>query len=69
LLDLHGHSFQAVAINEQRFNGALRDTVLVPCETSVTVGFDANDPRLWYVHCNVFWHLAAGMPTLVQYEV
>jgi FtsP/CotA-like multicopper oxidase with cupredoxin domain len=67
-MHLHGHSFQVVAINDQRFNGALRDTVLVPGKTSVTVEFDANNPGLWYVHCHVLWHLAAGMATLVQYE-
>jgi FtsP/CotA-like multicopper oxidase with cupredoxin domain len=67
-MHLHGHSFQVVAINDQRFSGALRDTVLVPGKTSVTVEFDANNPGLWYVHCHVLWHLAAGMATLVQYE-
>jgi FtsP/CotA-like multicopper oxidase with cupredoxin domain len=67
-MHLHGHSFQVVAINDQRFSGAMRDTVLVTGETSVTVEFDANDPGLWYVHCHVLWHLAAGMATLVQYE-
>jgi FtsP/CotA-like multicopper oxidase with cupredoxin domain len=67
-MHLHGHSFEVVAINDQRFSGAMRDTVLVPGKTSVTVEFDANNPGLWYVHCHVLWHLAAGMATLVQYE-
>ncbi len=67
-MHLHGHSFQVVAINDHRFSGALRDTVLVPGQTSVTVEFDANNPGLWYVHCHVLWHLDAGMATLVQYE-
>jgi FtsP/CotA-like multicopper oxidase with cupredoxin domain len=67
-MHLHGHAFQVVAINDQRFSGALRDTVLVPGKTSVTVEFDANNPGLWYVHCHVLWHLAAGMATLVEYE-
>jgi FtsP/CotA-like multicopper oxidase with cupredoxin domain len=66
-MHLHGHSFQVVAINDQRFSGAVRDSVLVPGKTSVTVEFDANNPGLWYVHCHVLWHLAAGMATLVQY--
>ncbi len=67
-MHLHGHSFEVVAINDSRFTGALRDTVLVPGLTSVTVEFDANNPGLWYVHCHVLWHLDAGMATLVQYE-
>jgi FtsP/CotA-like multicopper oxidase with cupredoxin domain len=67
-MHLHGHSFEVVAINDRRFSGALRDTVLVPGKTSVTVEFDADNPGLWYVHCHVLWHLAAGMATLVEYE-
>jgi len=67
-MHLHGHSFQVIDINGQALSGALRDTVLVPGSSSVTVAFDANNPGLWYVHCHVLWHLAAGMATLVQYE-
>jgi FtsP/CotA-like multicopper oxidase with cupredoxin domain len=67
-MHLHGHSFQVIDINGRALNGALRDTVLVTPRTSVTVVFDANNPGLWYVHCHVLWHLAAGMATLVQYE-
>ena len=66
-MHLHGHSFQVIEINGKALNGALRDTVLVPGKTSVTVAFDANNPGAWYVHCHVLWHLAAGMATLVQY--
>jgi len=67
-MHLHGHSFQVIEINGRALNGALRDTVLVPPNTSVTVAFDANNPGLWYLHCHVLWHLAAGMATLVQYD-
>jgi FtsP/CotA-like multicopper oxidase with cupredoxin domain len=67
-MHLHGHSFQVIDINGKSLNGALRDTVLVPANTSVTVAFDANNPGTWYLHCHVLWHLAAGMAVLVQYE-
>jgi FtsP/CotA-like multicopper oxidase with cupredoxin domain len=67
-MHLHGHSFQVIAINDQAFSGAVRDTVLVPGNTTVTVAFDANNPGLWFVHCHILWHLEAGMATLVQYE-
>jgi FtsP/CotA-like multicopper oxidase with cupredoxin domain len=67
-MHLHGHSFQVIDINGGALNGALRDTILVAPGTSVTVAFDANNPGLWYVHCHVLWHLAAGMATLVQYD-
>jgi FtsP/CotA-like multicopper oxidase with cupredoxin domain len=67
-MHLHGHSFQVIEINGKPLQGALRDTVLVPPKSSVTVAFDANNPGIWYVHCHILWHLAAGMATLVQYE-
>jgi FtsP/CotA-like multicopper oxidase with cupredoxin domain len=67
-MHLHGHSFQVIDINGKSLHGALRDTVLVPPKTSVTVAFDANNPGIWYLHCHILWHLAAGMAVLVQYE-
>jgi len=67
-MHLHGHTFEVVAINDRSIPGALRDTVLVTGKTSVTAQFDADNPGLWYVHCHVLWHLAAGMATLVQYD-
>ena len=42
-MHLHRHRFQVVAINGERFAGAVRDTVLVPARGSVTVAFDANN--------------------------
>jgi FtsP/CotA-like multicopper oxidase with cupredoxin domain len=67
-MHLHGHSFQVIEINGNPLKGVLRDTVLVTPKTSVTVAFDANNPGIWYLHCHVLWHLAAGMATLVKYE-
>jgi FtsP/CotA-like multicopper oxidase with cupredoxin domain len=67
-MHLHGHAFQVIDINGQAINGAVRDTLLVTGKSSVTIAFDANNPGLWYLHCHVLWHLAAGMATLVQYE-
>jgi len=67
-MHLHGHAFQVIDINGKTLKGALRDTVLVPGMSVVTVAFDANNPGLWYVHCHVLWHLVAGMATMVEYQ-
>jgi FtsP/CotA-like multicopper oxidase with cupredoxin domain len=67
-MHLHGHTFQVVGINDRRISGPLRDTVLVPGKTNVTVELDAMNPGLWYIHCHILWHLAAGMAALLQYE-
>jgi FtsP/CotA-like multicopper oxidase with cupredoxin domain len=67
-MHLHGHRFQVMAIGERRSPGALRDTVLVPVGTSVTVAFDADNRGKWAFHCHNEYHMAAGMMTSVQYE-
>jgi FtsP/CotA-like multicopper oxidase with cupredoxin domain len=66
-MHLHGHTFQVVAINGNRFSGALRDSILVTPRTSVTIAFDANNPGWWFFHCHNLYHLAAGMATSVKY--
>ncbi|MEO8714427.1 MAG: multicopper oxidase domain-containing protein, partial [Acetobacteraceae bacterium] len=60
-MHLHGHVFQVVEINGRRFSGAMRDTVLVPPKTTVTVAFDADNPGRWAFHCHNMYHLEAGM--------
>jgi FtsP/CotA-like multicopper oxidase with cupredoxin domain len=67
-MHLHGHHFQVVAIDGQRFSGAVRDTVLVPAKGSVTIAFDAGNPGKWALHCHHLYHMAAGMMTNVVYE-
>ena len=66
-MHLHGHEFQVVEIDGQRFAGAVRDTVLVPPATRVVVAFDANNPGLWALHCHLLYHLDAGMFTTLKY--
>jgi FtsP/CotA-like multicopper oxidase with cupredoxin domain len=66
-MHLHGHVFQVVAINGERFLGAMRDTVLVPPAASVTVAFDADNPGWWALHCHLLYHMEAGMFTTVRY--
>lgn len=66
-MHLHGHVFEVVAINGERFAGAMRDTVLVPPGTAVTVAFDADNPGWWALHCHLLYHMAAGMFTTIRY--
>ncbi len=67
-MHLHGHVFQVVAIDGQRFDGAMRDSVLVPPKRRVTFAFDATNPGLWAFHCHNMYHLAAGMFTTMVYR-
>lgn len=67
-MHLHGHTFQVVAIDGQRLNGPMRDTVLVPVNGRVAIAFDADNPGRWAFHCHNLYHMAAGMMTTVEYE-
>lgn len=62
-MHLHGHKFQVVQFGGPRFAGALRDTVLVPPMTAVTVALDAGEAASWMLHCHHMAHLATGMMT------
>ena len=66
-MHLHGHEFQVVEIDGERFSGAVRDTVLVTPNRRVVVAFDANNPGWWAIHCHLLYHLDAGMFTTIKY--
>ena len=65
-MHLHGHHFQVVAIGARRFAGAVRDTIVVPAHTPVTIAFDANHKGSWFLHCHHLYHMATGMMTEVR---
>ncbi|MBK8770107.1 MAG: multicopper oxidase family protein [Rhizobiales bacterium] len=68
-MHLHGHHFQVVGIDGERFSGAVRDTVVVPPMQTVTVAVDANNPaKAWAFHCHHLYHMASGMMTTFGYE-
>ncbi|MFG1270091.1 multicopper oxidase domain-containing protein [Xanthobacter sp. DSM 14520] len=65
-MHLHGHHFQVVGIGGRRFSGALRDTVMVPPHTPVTIAFDAGQKGEWFLHCHHLYHMATGMMAVVK---
>ncbi len=66
-MHLHGHYFKVVAIGNQVFDGALRDTVLVPPMETVTISFDADNPGTWAFHCHHAYHMNSGMMGTIGY--
>lgn len=67
-INLHGHVFQIVQINNQKLKGAMRDTVLVLPFSSVKIQFDAENPGIWLLQGNVPFLPYGGMGTLISYE-
>ena len=66
-MHLHGHYFKVVEVNGRRFDGAIRDTVLVPPMQTVTIRFDADNPGTWALHCHHIYHMNAGMMGTLNY--
>lgn len=66
-MHLHGHQFQVVELNGRRLSGAVRDTVLVPAMSTVTVAFEADNPGRWLYHCHNLYHMMSGMMSEVVY--
>lgn len=67
-MHFHGHDFQVVEIDGKELSGALRDTVVVPASSKITVAFNADNPGLWALHCHLIYHLVTGMFTVVKYD-
>ncbi|MBI3672834.1 MAG: multicopper oxidase family protein [Rhizobiales bacterium] len=67
-MHLHGHYFKVTAIDGRAIDGALRDTVLVPPKTTVTIQFDADNPGTWAFHCHHIYHMNSGMMGAIAYS-
>jgi len=67
-MHLHGHDFQVVEIDGEKMPGALRDTLMVPPRSKMTVAFDADNAGVWPLHCHLLYHLDTGMFTVVKYD-
>ena len=57
-----------LGVTGRRFAGAMRDTVMVPPKTTVTVAFDADNPGWWPFHCHLLCHQHAGMFSTLRYD-
>ena len=60
-MHLHGHHFRAIGSNGNV--GPLRDTLLVDREQTVQIGFVADNPGDWMLHCHTLEHSVSGMRT------
>ena len=65
-MHIHGHHFQVVGIGGRRYDGPMRDTVIVPPHNPIAIAFDANLKGSWFLHCHHLYHMATGMMTEVK---
>jgi FtsP/CotA-like multicopper oxidase with cupredoxin domain len=66
-MHLHGHDVEVTEIDGKKVSGALRDTLIVPPNSTIKVIFDANNPGIWAFHCHILYHALVGMFTVVEY--
>jgi FtsP/CotA-like multicopper oxidase with cupredoxin domain len=66
-MHMHGHYFRVVGVGDRRFEGAIRDTVVVPPGETVIIRFDADNPGTWAFHCHHLYHMHAGMMGAIGY--
>jgi FtsP/CotA-like multicopper oxidase with cupredoxin domain len=63
-MHLHGHSFRELRRNgEEVPQRPWRDTALVPPRQTLDIGFVADNPGDWLIHCHVLEHHAGGLGT------
>jgi len=67
-MHLHGHDFQVVEIDGEKLSGAMRDTLMVPPGSKMTVAFDGDNIGVWPMHCHLLYHLDTGMFTVIKYD-
>jgi FtsP/CotA-like multicopper oxidase with cupredoxin domain len=67
-MHLHGHRFQVLGIDGIQVAGAVRDTVLVPPGSTVSVAFEADNVGTFAFHCHHLYHMAEGMMGFITYE-
>jgi FtsP/CotA-like multicopper oxidase with cupredoxin domain len=67
-MHFHGHDLQVIELDGEKVSGALRDTVIVPPRSKITVSFDADNVGLWALHCHLLYHLVTGMFTVLKYD-
>jgi FtsP/CotA-like multicopper oxidase with cupredoxin domain len=66
-IHLHGHNFRVLARDgaPTRFR-EWRDTVLLSPRERVEIGFLADNPGLWMIHCHVLDHQNGGMMAVIE---
>jgi FtsP/CotA-like multicopper oxidase with cupredoxin domain len=67
-LSLHGHIFQIMNISGTPLKGAMRDTLYILPQATVTIQFDANNPGVWPLTSQNLYHRWGGLMTEIFYE-
>lgn len=69
-MHLHGHAFKVLAKNGVALTHSpiYLNTLDIGEHTTYDIGFIANNPGLWMIHCHNLVHAASGMDMMLNYE-
>jgi len=65
-IHLHGHTFRVLKSSKGEIVPHLADTVLVAPKERVEIGFTADNPGEWMMHCHIIEHQETGMMGYVR---
>jgi FtsP/CotA-like multicopper oxidase with cupredoxin domain len=65
-IHLHGHSFRVLKSSKGEIVSHLADTVLIAPKERVEIGFTADNPGEWMMHCHIVEHQETGMMGYVR---
>lgn len=78
-MHLHGHDFVLLSQQTRPFhpddvsNGTFqydnpprRDVALLPKDGYMAIGFRADNPGLWILHCHIAWHASSGLALQIR---
>ena len=65
-IHLHGHTFRVLKSSKGVVASHLADTVLVAPKERVEIGFTADNPGEWMMHCHIIEHQETGMMGYVR---
>ena len=69
-IHIHGHIFSVLAKNGRPISGSPvhLDAILVGPGETWDVGFLADNPGIWMLHCHILIHAAGGMSMTINYD-
>ena len=65
-IHLHGHTFKVLQSNKRKVLPHFADTTLVVPNERLKVGFVADNPGAWMLHCHIIEHQETGMMGYVR---
>jgi iron transport multicopper oxidase len=67
-IHLHGHNFEVVkssSSNVTNTKNPPRRDVTAAAAAGMSLRFRTDTPGPWFFHCHIFWHMAAGLATVM----